>query len=360
MRKFLAIIVLIIQLLALFLLLMAFLAPFIPPDRLVFPAFAGLVFPWIYFINAFFVIVLLILKPKFAILGILFLALQFYDIAQHVRLAGKHEETAEGVKILSYNCQGLRGNNQTVKGKALSDTIASFISRESPDIICLQEFRGVKEDETEQFITRFRESVGAANFHYQRYFSDHSQNAALCLLTLSKYPIVARNAIQLGKRRIGMYTDIVIQNDTIRIFNLHLQSTRIVKSDIDFVMGTLELQNRGEYKKLYDKLAESYRLRSQQARLVALEIKNTPYPVVVCGDFNDTPTSFAYHRIKEDLKDAFIVSGKGMGNTYNSDLTPPIRIDYVLFSQSFKSSQFEIYHIPYSDHFPVSATISIP
>lgn len=355
MRKFLAFIVFIVQIPALFLLLMAFLAPYIPPDRFAFPAFAGLVFPWVYSINVVLTVVLLILKPKWAISGIIFLLLQFYDITQHIRLSGKSGEGVNGVKVLSYNCQGLYGNNQPARG--LSDSIAVFLAEEAPDIICLQEFRGVKEENTERFMTDFMKTFGANDFHYQRYFAGHAQNAALCLLTFSKYPIVGRHAIQLGKRRIGMFTDVVVLGDTVRIFNLHLQSTRIVQSDIDFVMGAPELQQRSKYKNIYAKLTESYRLRAQQARLIALEIKKSPYPVIVCGDFNDTPTSFAYHRIKGDLDDAFIASGKGMGNTYNSDLTPPIRIDYILYDNVFKSAGFAIYDISYSDHFPVSTIL---
>ena len=80
---------------------------------------------------------------------------------------------------------------------------------------------------------------------------------------------------------------------------------------------------------------------------------------MVCGDFNDTPTSFAYHRISEHLQDSFIESGKGMGNSYNSNSLPPIRIDYILHDKRYKSALFEVDKLPYSDHFPVSTYLSL-
>jgi endonuclease/exonuclease/phosphatase family metal-dependent hydrolase len=120
---------------------------------------------------------------------------------------------------------------------------------------------------------------------------------------------------------------------------------------------TPDLQNADNYKSIYRKLANAYHLRAQQARLIALEISKSPYPVIVCGDFNDTPTSFAYHQIAKDLDDSFIKSGKGMGNTYNNNLLPPIRIDYILYSKIFQSSAFSVLNAPYSDHFPIMASV---
>jgi endonuclease/exonuclease/phosphatase family metal-dependent hydrolase len=118
-----------------------------------------------------------------------------------------------------------------------------------------------------------------------------------------------------------------------------------------------DFQNADNYKNIYRKLANAYRIRAQQARLIALEIGKSPYPVIVCGDFNDTPTSFAYHRIAKNLEDSFIKSGKGTGNTYNNTLLPPIRIDYILHSKIFQSSAFSVLNAPYSDHFPIMATV---
>jgi len=358
MRKLIAFFLFILNIPILLLLAMAIVAPYIPPDKIVFPAFAGLAFFWIFIANFILTLLLLFTKAKMAIPGIIMLLFSLYDVSQHYRFTPEPQQTDGGIKLLSYNCQGLYSNYEKKHVKALSDSIARFIAEQQPDIICLQEFRGVKEEEIKTFMDDFSDKIHTHDFHYQRYFINHSENSSLCLITLSKYPIVSRNAILLGKRRIGMYTNLLIKDDTVRIFNIHLQSTRLRQKDIDFVVNTApDIQNKENYKNIYSKLSEAYRLRAQQARLIALEISKSPYPVIVCGDFNDTPTSFVYHRIAKNLEDTFIKSGKGLGNTYNNPLLPPIRIDYILYSNPFKSSAFNVLNAPYSDHFPVTAVI---
>jgi len=360
MRKILAFILFILNIPVLLLLIMAIMAPYIPPDKITFPAFAGLAFFWISLANLLLVILLLITKAKWAIPGIVVLLFSLYDLSLHYRFSPETQPVQNEIKLLSYNCQGLYSNYEKTHGKTLSNSIAQFITKQQPDIVCLQEFRGVKEEEIKTFMDDFSKGINAHDFHYQRYFIDQTQNSSLCLITLSSFPVVNRNAILLGKRRIGMYTDLLIWNDTVRVFNIHLQSTRLAQKDIDFVMNTApDLQNADNYKTIYRKLANAYHTRAQQARLIALEINKSPHPVIVCGDFNDTPTSFAYHQIAKNLEDTFIRSGKGMGNTYNNALLPPIRIDYILYSNVFKSSAFTVFNAPYSDHFPVMAVIGI-
>lgn len=358
MKKILAFFFFILNIPLLLLLVMAMVSPYIPPDKIAFPAFAGLAFFWIFIANLLLTILLLFTNVKLAIPGIVIFLFSLYDVSLHYRFSPETQQTKEEIKLLSYNCQGLYSNYEKTHGKALSDSIAQFITKQQPDIVCLQEFRGVKEEEIKTFMDDFSKGIDAHDFHYQRYFVDHTQNSSLCLITLSKFPVVNRNAILLGKRRIGMFTDLLISGDTVRVFNIHLQSTRLAQKDIDFVMNTTpDLQNTDGYKNIYQKLSNAYRTRAQQARLIALEIGKSPYPVIVCGDFNDTPTSFAYHRIVKNLDDAFIKSGKGMGNTYNNALLPPIRIDYILYSNIFQSSAFAVLNAPYSDHFPIMATV---
>ena len=359
MKKLLSILFFLLSIPFLLLLAMAMVAPYIPPDKVAFPAFAGLAFLWIVVANLVLTVLLLFTKAKMAIPGIIMLLFSLYDVSQHYRFAPEESQSAkEDIKLFSYNCQGLYSNYEKMYGKALSDSIARFVAEQQPDVVCLQEFRGVKEEEIKSFMDDFSKKINAHDFHYQRYFIDHLQNSSLCLITLSKFPVVNRDAILLGKRRIGMFTDLLIADDTVRVFNVHLQSTRLAQKDIDFVVNNApDFQNTDSYKNIYSKLSNAYRLRAQQARLIALEINKSPYPVIVCGDFNDTPTSFAYHRIAKNLEDAFIKSGKGLGNTYNNALLPPIRIDYILYSKTFRSRACSILDAPYSDHFPVMATI---
>jgi endonuclease/exonuclease/phosphatase family metal-dependent hydrolase len=96
--------------------------------------------------------------------------------------------------------------------------------------------------------------------------------------------------------------------------------------------------------------------RAEQAATLKASISISPYPVIVCGDFNDPPGSFTYHTVSGGLKDSFVESGKGTANTYNGKL-PSFRIDYILYSPVFKSYNFKVTNIDHSDHFPVSCDL---
>ncbi|MDO9612922.1 MAG: endonuclease/exonuclease/phosphatase family protein, partial [Bacteroidota bacterium] len=96
--------------------------------------------------------------------------------------------------------------------------------------------------------------------------------------------------------------------------------------------------------------------RAEQAATLRQSISESPYPVIVCGDFNDTPVSFTYRTVKGDLKDSFTQSGKGTANTYNGKL-PSFRIDYILYSPNFTSFNFKVSNLNHSDHFPISCDL---
>ena len=108
-----------------------------------------------------------------------------------------------------------------------------------------------------------------------------------------------------------------------------------------------------EIKDISHRLKYAFRKRAHQADVLSDHIHTSPYPVIVCGDFNDTPVSYTYHKIRGDLVDAFIESGRGIGNTY-SGMFPSYRIDYILHSRNLRSGGFETVRVDYSDHFPVS------
>ena len=86
------------------------------------------------------------------------------------------------------------------------------------------------------------------------------------------------------------------------------------------------------------------------------EIKASPYPAVVCGDFDDIPNSYAYFTVKGDLQDAFLKRGSGFGATFRR-ISPTLRIDYIMADRRFSVKQYTRIKVPYSDHYPIIADL---
>jgi len=106
------------------------------------------------------------------------------------------------------------------------------------------------------------------------------------------------------------------------------------------------------------KLKTAYIKRAEQVDSISAHINNCPHPVIVCGDFNDTPVSYAYRKLTRGLKDAFITTGKGLGNTYLG-IFPSFRIDYILHSLDFVPLIFEKVNVELSDHYPIICILDL-
>jgi endonuclease/exonuclease/phosphatase family metal-dependent hydrolase len=178
------------------------------------------------------------------------------------------------------------------------------------------------------------------------------------IVTYSKFPIIKRGEIiHPGSASLSIYTDIIIKKDTFRIFNNHLQSFRLKnmeRSFLDELTDSGESETLGEIKSISASLRKGFITRSIQAKLVKKNIDSSPYPVLVTGDFNDTPVSYSYRRIRRGLNDSFVTSGYGAGFTYKGNY-PANRIDYILYDNELESRSFNILKVKYSDHYPVVA-----
>jgi len=241
------------------------------------------------------------------------------------------------------------------------DSIFSFFCNQKPDILCLQEFYW---DRSNSFITR-DSIVSMLSLPYvSEYYSYEILDTYFYgIACFSKYPIINKEVVPFeNTSNLCCISDIALPSDTIRIFNCHLESLRIIDTDYDIMFGSQGLiYSLKQLPELYHKISHAFTLRTEQAKRIADLAKKSKYPVLIVGDFNDSPLSYVYQHIKSvaGLRDAFKESGSGFGGTYNGRL-PSYRIDYILHSPSIQTSNFEVHNFPYSDHFPISTTLAIP
>ena len=153
-----------------------------------------------------------------------------------------------------------------------------------------------------------------------------------------------------------MYADIALNdNQNVRLYNIHLQSNQFSQEDYKFLekIGGNTEDDKKSASKILNKLKKGYINRAKQTEIVMSSKAESPYPVIICGDFNDTPVSYAYHTLSTGMNDAFIEKGIGLGKTF-SNPTPFLRIDYLLFNPMFKVNEYKCYDDEeLSDHYPI-------
>ncbi|MFO7789936.1 MAG: endonuclease/exonuclease/phosphatase family protein [Bacteroidales bacterium] len=344
------------------LLLLCYLARYVDPGHTVFFAFLGLAYPVLLIINLCFIIWWLFFKYKRGLLSLLVILLGVALLGNIWRPVAKNlpeNERNDAIKLMSYNVQ-LFGLYDWQNNKKIKDSIFRFLEEEQPDIICFQEYFF---SEQGHFPTRSElvDILNARNFH-EGIAIEAKMEQKFGMASYLKYPIVGKGEVQFPEsRNMFIFTDFLWGTDTVRLYNIHLQSIYFDDQnyqDVDANFLTdIDKDRLSGYNTIRRKLSYAFRQRARQAVLVAKHIEKSPFPVIVCGDFNDTPLSFAYHQVGKNLKDGFKASGKGLGLSYERKYLR-VRIDHVLYSKMFKAYEFKAHKIGYSDHFPVSCYLN--
>lgn len=325
---------------------------YIPPDWWWLPAFFGLAYPYILGINLFFIAYQFFRRSKRILISLVPVLLFAGLLSGHFQLFGRKSDE-KNIKILSYNVKHFTGGPHK-SAKENADDIVAFLKKEEADIICLQEVR-LRTNSV------FNVENAIRDLNYIRHYQYARSSTTYGSVTLTRYPIVKMGEVRFKKsRNITIFTDLLINADTVRVFNVHLQSYKINPNDYSIIDSPLPNEEKDivEARDITKKMITAFQLRAEQARVIDRYISESPYPVIVCGDFNDTPASFSYHRISDGLKDAFVGSGKGIGKTYIGKL-PSFRIDYILHSRYFKSYNFSTVNFRYSDHLPITTSLKV-
>jgi endonuclease/exonuclease/phosphatase family metal-dependent hydrolase len=268
----------------------------------------------------------------------------------------KPPELKNALKVMSFNVRLFDLYNWYHNAET-KEKIFELLKEESPDIVCFQEFFTSESNHYDFDNKDTLRSILSCRYSHVHYtISLHDNKDHWGLATYSRYPIINKKVLQYdpGRRRAFIYSDIVFGKDTLRVMNVHLESIGFKAEDYKFVKKLGE-EDQDELKgalNITRRLKRAFERRSEQAEMLQEEIRKSPYRVIVCGDFNDTPSSYTYKTVSEGLSDAYRVSGIGSGQTYIG-VFPSFRIDYILHSKEMKSSGYTRLDVKLSDHSPV-------
>jgi endonuclease/exonuclease/phosphatase family metal-dependent hydrolase len=263
------------------------------------------------------------------------------------------------LKIMSYNVRLFDLYNWTGNTKTRAK-LFQVIKREQPDILCLQEY--YHEDEGPFNNNDGVKELLSTQYATIKYGVTMRKTQHWGLATFSKYKIIDEGTVffEEGRSNFGLYSDILYQEDTIRVYNIHLQSNHLRSEDYKFLeqpdSGSNE-QIVNSVKSLTRRVKKAVIKRTEQVDELVAHMESSPYPYMVCGDFNDPPFSYSYNQIASRLTDAFMESGKGMGVTYRGSF-PPYRIDFILHQDYFVTRRFLRLNDTHSDHFPIVAWLT--
>lgn len=363
MRKLAGKILLLINILFALLLVLTYTAPFINPGIILFPAFLGLAYPYILLVNVLFLVYWIIRFRKELLISLVAILLGWGHLTNLLPMNLRGSDDPAGgrgnkqISVMSYNVRTFDQYNWSKRENPV-EGIFSTIDERKPDIVCFQEFYTVdKRGRNEETIRN--ELVDYP--HDAIYYSlKSSASAGFGIATFSRYPIVRTNRIPFdNSMNQAIYTDVLFDKDTIRVFNIHLQSIRFGQENYNFLDSlSLKYSNRQleEMKAISKRLQDAFIRRAEQAVIIRNYIDASPHPVIVTGDFNDTPISYSYHKIRKGLVDTFREAGSGLGNTYAGEL-PSYRIDFILCSKDLQAIEFRRIKTKYSDHFPIFTTL---
>ncbi len=312
----------------------------------------------------------LIVKPRRALISVIAILIAIKPLSNIIsfQFSNSFSKTKPtgAIRIMTWNVAQFNVMENEKKPGIKSRMLAA-INEYQPDIACFQEM--VAEDSTVRdhgHIDEFLQQLGFKNYFYA-YNSkeDYWGYAHFGIIIFSKYPIINKQTVSFyphDYNSIFQYADIVKGADTIRVFNIHLQSLRFSKSNLNYIdKPTVEDENKAikESKNIIAKFKKGFLKRQIQADRIRTEMDKSPYPVIVTGDFNDVPNSYAYYTIGKNMQDAFVEKGNGLGRTF-SGISPVLRIDNIFADKKMNVLQFKLVKKKLSDHFPIMADVAMP
>lgn len=338
-----------VTIIAITVLLIIFAGRFISPERMWYFSLLGLAAPVVYIIVILELLYWIIrwkwapaaLTALFAVIGLFHVSLYYkLDVTKHY---GEPNYDKNCIKVLTFNIRSFRNDQWATT----ADSVATLVRNLNPDIICFQEYL-TSNDVKQEFLKQI------SGYHSSSSLTDKDSPTVVCF---SKYRTGASRRIEDWEGSgICICTDIYMNDDTVRVYNAHLQTTSVTAADKSYISNAEFIADSTRDQRFIH-IAQSLRrnnaIRARQAEAIRRDIAECPYPVIVCGDFNDVPISYTYRTISKGLEDPFRHHGHSYAHTFRG-FFDALRIDYIFSSPDFESVSYEIVQTgDISDHYPV-------
>lgn len=328
----------------------------ISPNSMLGFSYLGLAFPVLCILNLGFVIYWLFLwEWRFLLIGLAAFIICWGPVKKYFPYHSQVKEIPQEnvLKVLTYNVMGFGYKNHT---KESPNKVLEYIANSGADIVCLQEYAASK---SEKFLTSKKIFKALDMYPYRSVISVSSNrylNSGIAIF--SKYPISNSRRIKYeSDYNCSSIHEVNVKGKKLTLINNHLESFKLTMEDRSrytaFIKNISTDTFDGIKGAIEQKLGPAFKIRARQAEAVAAEIAKVKSDyVVVCGDFNDTPISYAHRIIQGPLVDSFAESGQGIGVTYNRNMFW-FRIDHILHSKNIKSMNCTVDKVRYSDHYPL-------
>lgn len=343
------------------------------PGRYWYIAVLGIGFPFITLALLVSIFFWWFFKSRWAFLSIIVLMIGWPQVHAvfgfHLFSSFNEAKPADALRVMQWNVSRLDQMNPKRPGGSYRKPILEFIKKMDPDVLCMEEF--LESNNPREFAENIPYFTDTLKYPFHFFARDHRRWDGVYehgVIIFSKYPFLDTLRLRysgpdsLKAAESLIHTDIDVSGRRIRVFATHLQSLRFDGNDYTTLRtiakgGENDAVNKS--KGILKKFQQAYSLRAKQAELVRREMDSSPYPTILCGDFNDTPNSFTYFKVKGDCNDAFLQCGFGIGRSFAS-LSPTLRIDYILADKKLDVLQFKKTVLNYSDHYPLVADFKLP
>lgn len=318
-------------------------------------SFLVMCLPVLLIVHAILLVFLLFIKSRKVWLSALALILSFPFWARTWKIPHSTEfldTTPKDISVMSYNVMSFDLYHY-LENKSSKNTLAliEWVKNTEADVKCFQEFYNANASPDLNTIQQFTK---AGYKHYTTLTTKH-KHYYRGLVIMSKYPIVKRGEKEFLTPNGMLYADIKIGKDTLRIINLHLRSMIVRFGGLKEAYQEKDYdQGKSETRKVFAKLKRGFVFHAKETQLLTQWIERSPHPVLLCGDFNETPYGYAYGEVRQRLSNAFENAGSGFGFSYQN-APRYIRID----NQFYDKKRLEVLDfqtrsdIKYSDHYPI-------